>query len=242
MSYDNWLEEFNLSLRRPGTEEKEKAELTAAKRVNWSAQQAALDAAAQQGGPLSFISGQNTEFELKRLSDDVTRKMYLRSLTKSVLPYELKASKAIEIFCSYAHKDDRLRAELLKQLNPLMRVGLITVWHDREILGGAEWELTLDAHLNTANIILLLVSPDFISSDYCYYIEMDRALERHYKGAAEVIPIILRPCKWDIMPFGNLQALPTDGKPVTTWRNKDQAFKEIADGIEEAVKKLKQIN
>src|SRR5207237_2712073 len=95
-------------------------------------------------------------------------------------------------------------------------------------------------HLNTARIILLLVSPDFIDSDYCYGVEMKRAMERHERGEARVIPVILRLVYWKKAPFGKLQALPTDAKPVTSpkWHSQDEAFFDVSEGIRTAVEEL----
>src|SRR6266581_3517067 len=104
-----------------------------------------------------------------------------------------------------------MREKLEKQLRALKRQGIIDVWHDREISAGTEWEREIDKHLNSAQIILLMVSPDFMDSDYCYSIELKRAIERHDRGEARVIPIILRPVSWRKSPIGKFQALPTDG-------------------------------
>src|ERR1700730_7196255 len=146
--------------------------------------------------------------------------------------------RAIEVFCSYAHKDEKWRNELESQLSNLKRQGLITSWHDRNISAGTDWAGEIDAHLNRASIILLLISPDFIASDYCYGVEMKRAMERFEAGESYVIPIILRPTYWKGTPFARLQVLPVDGKPVTSWRNHDKAFLEIAKGIRKAVEEL----
>ncbi len=146
----------------------------------------------------------------------------------------------IEVFLSYAHEDEPLRKQLEKHLQSLKRVGLIDVWHDREIRAGEEWKQKIDLHLNTATIILLLISPDFIDSDYCYSLEMKRAMERHERGEAHVIPIILRPVNWSNTPFRKLQALPKDAKPVRSkyWRNQDEAFYDIAKGIQSVIEQL----
>lgn len=146
----------------------------------------------------------------------------------------------IEIFYSYSHKDEKLRGELEKQLSLLNRQGIIAEWHDRKILAGQEWASKIDTHLNTADIILLLVSPDFMASDYCYSIEMKRAMERHEREEAHVIPIILRPVYWQGAPFGKLQALPTDAKPVTgpDWHSLDEALFDVAEGIRKAVAQI----
>ena len=123
-------------------------------------------------------------------------------------------------------------------LSILMHEGVITAWHDRKIGAGMEWKAQIDAHLNRARIILLLVSSDFIDSKYCYDIEMDRAMERHKAGEARVIPIILRPVSWEAAPFGRLQALPKDAIPVTSWKNQDEAFVSVVKGIRGAVDEL----
>ncbi len=147
-------------------------------------------------------------------------------------------TKAIEVFFSYAHEDEDLRDELAKHLSILKRQGVITAWYDREISAGTEWAGEIDAHLNTARVILLLISADFLASDYCYDIELTRAMERHTEGEARVIPVILREVDWKGAPFGKLQALPKNAKPVTNWANRDAAFTDVARGIRKAVEEL----
>lgn len=140
----------------------------------------------------------------------------------------------IEVFFSYSHNDadERLRGELVKQLKALERAGIVKVWDDRKIIAGDEWGGEISAHLESAQIILLLISSDFIASDYCYSIEMARAFERHNEGNARVVPIILRPCPWkEIEPLQNLQVLPDDGRPVTKWEDEQSAFLNIAEGL-----------
>ena len=139
--------------------------------------------------------------------------------------------RSIEVFFSYAHEDEVLRDELAKHLSLLQNQGIITGWHDRQIPAGTEWADTIDAHLDSALIILLLISADFMASKYCYGIEMKRAMERHEAGQARVIPIILRAVDWHSAPFGRLQALPKDALAVTSWANPDEAFADIARGI-----------
>jgi len=144
----------------------------------------------------------------------------------------------IKIFFCYAREDEALLKKLKTHLRPLQRQGLIEVWYDRDISAGAEWEQEIKEHLDTAQIILLLVSPDFMDSEYCYSIEMKRALERHANGEAKVIPIIFRPVYWHGEPLGKLNALPTDGKPVTSqdWRDQDSAFYDITNGLYKVVR------
>ncbi len=141
----------------------------------------------------------------------------------------------IKMFCSYADADEKLQEELEKHLSPLMREGKISVWHNRKIMPGKERAGEIDEHLNSAQIILLLVSSDFIDSDYCYDIEMQRAIDRHSTGEARVIPIILRPVVWHDTLFGKLQALPNNGKPVSSWHNTDEALFEVASEIHRVI-------
>jgi hypothetical protein len=140
----------------------------------------------------------------------------------------------IRVFASYSHRDEALHDELAKHLKALEREGIIQPWHDRRITAGKELDVEIDVALNLAGIILLLVSPDFIASDYCWGKEMRRAMERHAAGEARVIPIILRSVDWHNAPFGKLLALPTDGKAVMSWTNKDDALLDIARGIRAA--------
>jgi TIR domain len=144
----------------------------------------------------------------------------------------------LEIFFSYSHRDEKMRSRLEAHLSSLKRERLISGWHDRKIKPGTEWKGQIDAYLDSSQIILLLISADFLASDYCYDVEMDRALARHDAGEARVIPIILRPCDWPWSRFGKLQALPRDGKPVSDWSTHDQAFNEVARGIRRVVGEL----
>ncbi|MCK5308184.1 MAG: TIR domain-containing protein, partial [Zetaproteobacteria bacterium] len=149
-----------------------------------------------------------------------------------------QSSDAVEVFFSYSHLDEDMRDELEKHLSILKRNGVITTWHDRKINAGNEWEGEIDEHMESAHIILLLISSNFMASDYCYDTEMERAIERHDAGEACVIPIILHPLYWKIAPFAKLQALPTDAKAVSTWSNQHEAFANITSGIHAAIKKL----
>jgi hypothetical protein len=144
----------------------------------------------------------------------------------------------IEVFFSYAHEDEQLAQELIRQLGILRLQGLITIWHRQKIAPGQEWTQEINERLDTAQIILLLISPYFLTSNYCYRVEMKRALERHKAGSARVIPIILRPTDWRGEPFGKLQVLPRNGKPLTKWPNRDLAFFDIVTGIQQAVEEL----
>ena len=145
----------------------------------------------------------------------------------------------VEIFCSYAHQDEPHLRKLETHLSGIKRQGLISIWHDRQITPGTNWAQALDTHLETASIILLLVSADFLASDHCYDIEMQRALERHRRGEARVVPIILRPCDWQHTPLKDLQCFPRDGNPVTQQLYPDEVFHTIAQDIRRVIEKQK---
>jgi hypothetical protein len=143
------------------------------------------------------------------------------------------------VFFSYSHADEKLRDQLDKQLSLLKRQGVIETWHDRRIGAGEELVRAIDTKIESCDIILLLVSSDFLNSDYCYDVEMTRAMERHAAGSAVVIPVILRPCLWHDAPFGKLMATPRDGKPVTQHPDHDAAFLEIAQAVKQAAERLR---
>lgn len=153
---------------------------------------------------------------------------------------EPQPAKAVEVFYSYAHtpEDEKLKDELLKQLAGIERQGVIVSWHDRKITAGREWAGEIDERINTAGVILLLVSPDFMASGYCNDVELKRGMERHEAGEARVIPVVMRPSYWKGAPFEKLQMLPTDARPVTLWANRDEALLKVAEGIHKAVEEL----
>ena len=147
-------------------------------------------------------------------------------------------TQAKAIFFSYSHKDEALRDELETHLKLLQRQGIISVWHDRKILPGTEWDGEIDVHLERAKIILLLISADFIASDYCWDKEVKRAFELHKREAAVVIPILLRKCDWQGTSFSKLQGLPKDLTPVTAYNDRDEAWTDVATGIRAIAEKL----
>jgi hypothetical protein len=152
---------------------------------------------------------------------------------------EQREKKTIKLVYCYAHQDKTLRDKLDEHLSVLHHLNQITSWYDHEIKPGLRWEEEIDAQLNTANIILLLVSPDFMASKYCYGVEMRRAIERHERGEAKVIPVILRSINgWQDTPIGKLQALPTDAKPVVDrrrWPTLDSALQNVQEGLKEMI-------
>lgn len=135
------------------------------------------------------------------------------------------------VFFSYSHRDEELRDELESHLSMLKRDGSITSWHDRRISPGEDFARQIDENLESADVVLLLVSSYFLASDYCFEVEMRHALERHERGECRVIPVILRPCDWHSAPFGHLLALPRDGKPITHYPDLHQGFAEVVEAI-----------
>jgi TIR domain-containing protein len=160
------------------------------------------------------------------------------SLSEALLKDQVSGVQAgpVEVFFSYSHRDEELRDELERHLSTLRRQGIIKSWHDRRIGAGREWEGEIDSHLRSAQIILFLVSANLLASDYVYDVELKLAMTRHRENEAVVIPIILRPCDWQESPLGKLQPLPTDGRPVTTWQDRDEAFLNVTKGIRLVIK------
>lgn len=150
------------------------------------------------------------------------------------------ATKTVNVFCSYAAEDELFMTQLTKHLKLLERQEVISVWCKSKILAGSETNQEILQRLNSANLILLLISSDFLASDFCWGVEIQRAMERHKAGEANVIPVILRPVDdWQSSKFGKLQPLPQDGKPITSWLDLDTAFANIFRGIRLVIKQLK---
>ncbi len=150
-------------------------------------------------------------------------------------------AKAIEVLycCSDFKKDEEMRQHLEKHLKILQRQGIINTWHKGLIGAGKEWESETNKQLMTADLILLLISADFIASDWCWDVEVKGSMQRHEAKQARVIPVILHPTDdWESAAFGKLKPLPKNGKPVSKWRNRDEAFCSIAQGIRAAVEDL----
>ena len=150
----------------------------------------------------------------------------------------MQAAPGVRVFISYAHVDEALRERLRTHLAALARDGLVHAWDDREILGGDDWADEIDERLNQADVILLLVTADFIRSDYCYGKELTRALERNADPAdrAIVIPVILRVCDWEQSAFARLQALPPGARPISTWPTEDDCYTAVAKGLRRRIR------
>ncbi len=141
----------------------------------------------------------------------------------------------VSVFTSYAHKDEELREELDVHLAMIKRQPAIKVWNDRQIVAGDEWDDSIKKELETADIILLLVSPRFLASRYIYDVEIKTAIERHEKRDAIVVPIILKTCDWNQTEFAKLQALPRNAEPVNQWDDMDEAFYNVVTGLKQVI-------
>jgi predicted ATP-binding protein involved in virulence len=145
----------------------------------------------------------------------------------------------MEIFLAYSHEDKALRDELVKHLQPLQRSKIITFWTERIIFPGMEWRNEINSRLESANIILLLISADFLASDYCYDFEFLRALQRHENGEAVVVPIIIRSCDWFHSPLGRLQVLSIDdGIASSSRHSRDEAFLKVAQALSSVIQQM----
>ena len=140
-----------------------------------------------------------------------------------------------KLFISYSHFDDPHRERLDRHLAALRRDGAVDIWPDHRIAPGEGWRVAIGEALREADVILLLISADFIASDFCVDVEMTHAIERHRRGTAHVIPIAVRSADWGDMPFASLKALPRDRKPVALWPDRDEAWTEVAEGIRRVV-------
>lgn len=137
----------------------------------------------------------------------------------------------LRIFISYSHKDKDFREELEVHLAPTKRRRHIDVWTDCNIVAGKDIDREILHKLDGADIVLLLVSPDFLASNYCCLVEMDRAMKRHEDGKAYVVPVILRHCNWSGEVFAGLRATPQDAKPITTWTHRDEAYLDVVQQV-----------
>jgi hypothetical protein len=141
----------------------------------------------------------------------------------------------MKLFYSYSARDEPFRMELENHLALLKSENLLETWSFRDIDAGADWEREIDARLNDANVILLLISSEFIASRYCWQVELTRAMERADGGEAILIPILIKPCDWQSAPFAKLQILPDGAKPVSSWRSHDHAWTTVVAGLRKRI-------
>ena len=141
----------------------------------------------------------------------------------------------VKLFVSYAHDDEAEREKLDKHLSMTRRHPAVTIWNDRGIDPGQEWDAEIREELKTADVILLLVSSSFLASDYIYTVELKEALARHDSGDAVVVPIVMKPCEWRLAEFSKLQGLPKNVLPVASWPNEDDALVDVVRGLNRVI-------
>jgi hypothetical protein len=176
-----------------------------------------------------------TDFSAEEVIDTLNLEQLLTPTPLPTAPAGTITRGALRVFFSYAHEDHDFREQLETHLSLLAQQKLIDTWSDRDITAGANWEDEIDEKLEAADIILLLVSADFLASDYVNGRELKRALERHEAAEARVVPIIIRPVDWEEAPFARLQAVPDEGKAVTTWGNTDEAWQDVVKSIRKLI-------
>ena len=149
---------------------------------------------------------------------------------------DIAASKPIvKLFWCYADRDKKLRDHLERHLSALKHSGCILMWHDREILPGTLWEAEIETRLNSADLVIPLVSAHFLSSTYCWGVEMHRALERWKQGELAIVPILASSVDYKGTPISDFQVLPTNGRAITDWPDHEKAYTDAATGIRCAV-------
>ncbi|HYW44789.1 MAG TPA: toll/interleukin-1 receptor domain-containing protein [Bryobacteraceae bacterium] len=151
---------------------------------------------------------------------------------------EARPAPPLRVFVSYSHHDDKLCERFLVYLGQLERQGLIEPWEDRSIVAGEDWDHEINESLDAAHVIVLLVSADFLTSDYCNDVEMKRALDRRHESGVRVVPVILKRCEWQTSPLGSLQALPKGGVPVEDWKTNDRGFDNVVKGLRGSIRDL----
>jgi hypothetical protein len=140
------------------------------------------------------------------------------------------------LFISYSHADEKFKVELVKHLSGMRRMGLISEWNDRQIYPGKEWDKEIRDKMEKADIILFLISSDFMSSDYINDIEIGKAIDRHNLELVSIVPIIVRPCDFASLPISKFQALPKNAKPISRWDDQDEALLDVVNSLKKIIR------
>lgn len=145
---------------------------------------------------------------------------------------------SIRLFISYAHPDEVYKDKLVKFLSAMKRQGIIDLWTDREITVGEQWDDEIKKGLQNSNVILFLISSDFMASDYINDVEIAEAIRRHKAGEVTIVPVIIRPSDFTSLPLKKFQALPKNALPISKWQNEDEAFMDVVNGLKILIKKM----
>lgn len=182
----------------------------------------------------------NFDKEKIKSIDNLELKLHVNYYKPSIRTLKQSKMEKIKIFISYAHADESLKDDLEKHLSGLRRGNIIDDWNDRKIMPGVEWDKEIKKKLNESQIVLFLVSKDFLFSDYINDVEVNNTLERYKRNEVIIVPIIIKPCDFSSLPIGKFQALPKDAKPINTWSNTDEAWLDAINGVKQVIKHLKQ--
>lgn len=167
------------------------------------------------------VSGEDTSIEI----DEMNKQTIINKLDTHY--------KGKKLFISYTHKDEPFKDDLIEHLSGLKENGSISSWNDRQIMPGEEWDDAIKKNLTEADIVLFLVSSSFMASNYIKDVEIKHTLERYRNNEVIIVPIIIRPCDFSMLPISKLQALPKDAKPISTWADRDEAFLNVVNGIKQ---------
>jgi hypothetical protein len=140
-----------------------------------------------------------------------------------------------KVFIAYSHLDTRYRHDLEDQLTLLSRKGQVQWWSEHQLIPGEEIENVISEALSGADVIILLISIHFLSNSFCWSQQLEKAIDRHDRGEAVVIPVFVRPCAWEGTPIEKLQGVPRRGKAISRWSDKHEAWTQVARGIEQAL-------
>lgn len=175
------------------------------------------------------------EYPARKAETPAAQEQDARERPQAAQHEQSSRQKPATVFFSYAHDDEPLRKKLSNHLGGLRHSGYISEWSDGQIIAGQEWSPEIIQQLDKADIILLLVTSSFLGSEFIGRVELARALDRHRRRAAIVIPVILKPADWQSTDLGKLQALPAHGRAVSTWPDPDTAYVDIAQGLRQAI-------
>lgn len=180
------------------------------------------------------------KFNVKELLDDVDMPGAPRNVQvlKSFM-FPGQSDKELSLFISYSHKDELFRDELCAALTPYERTSELKLWQDTVIVPGHKWEAEILRKLEEADLVVMLLSNDFIKSDYCMVQEYEVARRRDAVGECAIVPIVVRKCRFDKLELGKLQAILPEGKPIKNHRDRDTAWHEVTKQLDRVIKEFK---
>ena len=144
----------------------------------------------------------------------------------------------LKLFLSYAHEDRDIVAELRKHLAPLRYEQIVTDWYDLELMPGHDWDQDIISQLESSDLVLVVISADFVASNYAYGRELNLSLDLHDQDRVRLLPVIARNCKWQNLPFARLQVLPEGAVAISSWQNRDDAFVSVVLGVERVAREI----